>query len=61
MGMIYRNYTEIVNSLGFALTRKYTGYCQSFTLKKFLIMHQVICDMNYIGQEINWGSQLPIK
>ena len=53
MGMIYRNYTEIVNSLGFALTRKYTGYCQSFTLKKFLIMHQVICDMNYIGQEIN--------
>ena len=61
MGMIYRNYTEIVNSLGFAYTRKYTGYCQSFTLKKLLIMHQVICDMNYIGQEINQGSQLPIK
>ena len=55
--MIYHNYTKIVNSLGFVYTQKYTGYCQSFTLKKILIVHHVIWDMNYIRQETNQGSQ----
>ena len=47
---------------GFCINSKVPWVWPTFhPKKKIIIEHQVICDMNYIRQEINQGSQLPIK